>query len=524
MPQGGDLAAHLYRTLLVRHAILVWDNLWFAGQYPLFSYSLVYYAVASVAGNTTVGVVSVVVSAALFAAVTLREWGSVARWPARAFAVVSTGQLFTGAYPFNAGVASLLATLWALQRGRVAMAICFTALTFGFSPLAFVFLVLTLTALFLRRRQLTKRVVAVGAVVVAVASVEVGLSTLFPTSGLVYPFGSWRLVAGLAVAGSGTALALRTERARTLALIFVVWAVASVAAYAVPSAIGHNVLRASTFVFPLTLLTALLAGFRPRWLAVAALVGSFVATVGPYLSMIPVRTVDSLAKASFWRPMLAFLAAHPARGFRLEVVPTSNHWEAYYLPRAGYALARGWYRQLDIADNPVLYRPRLTPSAYRGWLREEGVRYVLLPSGPLEAIDAAREAALLRSGKSGLREVWRGRRGSIYALAHPDPILTGPGRTTITTFTSSTIAGRVSKAGVFRLRVHYTPYWRSDPKSLCIARGTGSMTRLVIAHAGRFQLRAVESPIALVEALLDSDTGRCAPVRASRPRLTDRGT
>jgi hypothetical protein len=32
VPQGGDLAAHLYRTLLVRHTIFVWDNLWFAGQ------------------------------------------------------------------------------------------------------------------------------------------------------------------------------------------------------------------------------------------------------------------------------------------------------------------------------------------------------------------------------------------------------------------------------------------------------------------------------------------------------------
>jgi hypothetical protein len=211
-----------------------------------------------------------------------------------------------------------------------------------------------------------------------------------------HPFGLWRLVAGLAVAGSGAALALRTEQARTLALFFVVWATASLAAYAVPSAVGHNVLRASTFVFPLTLLTALLAGFRPRWLAVAALVGSFAATVGPYVSMIPVRTADELANAAFWQPMVAFLSAHPAAGFRLEVVPTSNHWEAYYLPRAGYALARGWYRQLDIADNPALYRPRLTPSAYRRWLRQEAVRYVLLPSGPLEAIDAGREAALLR--------------------------------------------------------------------------------------------------------------------------------
>ena len=371
-----------------------------------------------------------------------------------------------------------------------------------------------MTALFLRRRQLTKRIVAVAAVVIAVAIVEVGLSTVFPTSGLVYPFGLWRLIAGLAVAGTGAALALRAERARTLALFFVVWAWASLAAYMVPSAIGHNVLRASTFVFPLTLLSALLAGFRPRWLASAALVGSLAATVGPYVSMIPVRTADSLAHASFWRPMLAFLAAHEARGFRLEVVPTSNHWEAYYLPRAGYALARGWYRQLDIADNPVLYRPRLTSSAYRRWLRREAVRYVLLPRGALEAIDARREAALLRSGRSGLREVWRGAQGSIYAVSNADSILTGPGPITVTTFTSSTIAGRVSTAGVYLLRVHYTPYWQLEPTSLCVEPAAGGMTRLVVGRRGRFALRAVENPISLFETLLDSDRRRCPPPSA----------
>jgi hypothetical protein len=345
---------------------------------------------------------------------------------------------------------------------------------------------------------------------------------LFPTSGLVYPFGSWRLVAGLAVAGSGAALALRSARARTLLLIFLVWGTASLVAYAVPSPIGHNVLRASTFVFPLTLLAALLAGFRPRWLALPTLVGSLAATVVPYVSMIPVRAVDAFEKASFWHPMLAFLAAHPAPGFRLEVVPTSNHWEAYYLPRAGYALARGWYRQLDIADNPALYRPRLTPSAYRNWLRQDAVKYVLLPHDALEAIDARREAALLRSGRSGLREVWRGKQGSIYALSHADPILTGPGRTTVTSFTSSTIAGRVSKAGVYLLRVHYTPYWKTDPKALCVQRAGRTMTRLVIARAGRFRLHAEENPFGLLGSLVDSDTRSCVVHRFASKALRRR--
>ena len=73
VPQGGDLAAHLYRTLLVRHTIFVWDNLWFAGQYPLFSYSLLYYVAASVVGNMVLGVASVVVAAALFASAAVGE-------------------------------------------------------------------------------------------------------------------------------------------------------------------------------------------------------------------------------------------------------------------------------------------------------------------------------------------------------------------------------------------------------------------------------------------------------------------
>ncbi len=42
-PQPGDAPAHLYRTFLVEHGIVLWDNLWYAGQYPLASYSLLYY-------------------------------------------------------------------------------------------------------------------------------------------------------------------------------------------------------------------------------------------------------------------------------------------------------------------------------------------------------------------------------------------------------------------------------------------------------------------------------------------------
>ena len=126
VPHGGDLAAHLYRTALVRQGVLVWDNLWFAGQYPLSSYSLLYYLLAAVVGNDALGIAGVVVAAAIFASVARHEWKAVGRWPARLFAVLLVGQAFTAAYPYDLGLAMLLATLWALQRHRPFLAGCCT--------------------------------------------------------------------------------------------------------------------------------------------------------------------------------------------------------------------------------------------------------------------------------------------------------------------------------------------------------------------------------------------------------------
>ncbi|HSC49999.1 MAG TPA: hypothetical protein VLD16_07020 [Gaiellaceae bacterium] len=101
-----------------------------------------------------------------------------------------------------------------------------------------------------------------------------------------------------------------------------------------PSPVGHNLLRPGAVVFPLMLLAAALRGFRPRWLVYPAVAAAFVANVGPYVATVVSRS-DPAANAAFWRPMLRFVAANPARDFRLEVVPTINHWEAYYVPRAG---------------------------------------------------------------------------------------------------------------------------------------------------------------------------------------------
>jgi hypothetical protein len=510
LPRGGDLAAHLYRTDLVRHGILVWDNLWFAGQYPLSSYSLLYYPLAAAVGNRPLGVAGVVLAAAIFASIARREWQRIGRWPARVFALLLAGQAFTAAYPYDLGLAALLGTIWALQRRHVKSAICCTLLSLGFSPLAFLFLALALVALFVSRRRVDRQTVVVGLAVALAGGAQLAVMVLLPTPGLVYPYGDWRLAVGLAIAAAGTALGLRSRSSRTLASLFAVWAAASIVVYAVPSPIGHNLVRASVFLVPLMLVAAARVGFRPRWLALPAVAAALAANVVPYLPMISVRSSTADAQASFWQPVIAFVRTHDASNYRVEVVPTANHWEAYFLPAAGVALARGWYRQLDIADDPQLYASTLTPRAYRAWLRREGVRYVVVPKLPLEAIDATREAALVRERAGGLREVWSDRDAVIYELPHATPLLTGPGAATITHLDSHLIAGSVGRAGRYLLRVHFSPYSAITRGSVCISAAPGRLTRVVARRPGRFTIAAIEDPAKLLVAAVENDVDDCA--------------
>src|SRR5918996_1251505 len=159
-PPGGDAAAHLYRTELVREGVVVWDNLWFGGHYPLASYSVLYYLLAALVGNTALVATGAIASAALFAAITHDEWGDAARWPARAFAVLAAGSLYTGTYSYSLGIAAGLGALRLLQVGRRWPAVGAAVVTLGFSPLAFALLCIAFAAVALARRRLDLHIAA----------------------------------------------------------------------------------------------------------------------------------------------------------------------------------------------------------------------------------------------------------------------------------------------------------------------------------------------------------------------------
>ena len=335
------------------------------------AYSLLYYFPAALFGNDVVAVVSVVASSALFASLARREWGEAARWPSLAFALVACGSLFTGTYPYAAGLAAALGTLKALQLGRAWLAVALAALTLGLSPLAFLFLVVASLAVFLGLGMPRGRSsVIFGAGLVVVGLFQGALLLVYPQDSE-YPF--FRLSELLAVVGLSAAcaaLALRGgRRGRTLAFFFGLWALATAVAFLVSSPIGENVTRVRGIVLPLALLCAALASYRPRWLAALAVSGALAFTLVPYVRRrAPSRATRARRSATFWEPALRFLDERWTPDYRVEVVPTGDHWEAYWVPRAGFPLARGWYRQIDIAQNEVLYEEPLEPDAYRAWL------------------------------------------------------------------------------------------------------------------------------------------------------------
>ena len=123
--------------------VLVWDTFWYAGHYPFLSLQppllLPRGAGRQRRRRARLG------GRGRGALRLARRAGSGARppaWPSRVFAVVACGPLFTGTYPYAAGLAAALGALKALQLGGRGRPSRLAALTLGLSPLAFFFLCL----------------------------------------------------------------------------------------------------------------------------------------------------------------------------------------------------------------------------------------------------------------------------------------------------------------------------------------------------------------------------------------------
>jgi hypothetical protein len=417
-------------------------------------------------------------------------------------------------FPFLAGAAAgAVALACAQRRQRIGFGLAMVV-SLGCSPLAFGLAAVVLAGYVLGSRNplaIARRNKLVVVALALTAAACLAVERAFPAGGW-YPYHLSDLFVIAAFSAAGLYLTAQSPRARGLRMVFVAYLVLNLATFVVHGPVGSNSTRLFSIAGVPLLWLAANIGRRRSWTVLAPVFALALALqLGPAVRNAYSAWSDPATGAGFWRPALRFLDARRSPQYRTEVVATAGHWEAFYLARHGIALARGWYRQDDFPQNAVLYRQRLSGSAYRKWLRSVGVRYVLLPHAPLD-YSSVTEAHLLRSGDSGLRLVSRLPHWTVYALPHPTPILTADGPAPgarVLLLGNSRIQLWLPAPGGYDLRMSYSPYWSTDQRDVCIGPAAAGMTRIETPRAGELTLE-FEPTLAAMAATAASDTSGCS--------------
>jgi hypothetical protein len=506
-PPGGDFAAHEYqRFLFLGHGFTLWNNFWYAGRYAFVGYSVLYYPLAALLGIHLLAVLTVALAAAAFALLLEREWGRAGRWPGRSFALVWAGVVITGELPFALGIALALLALLALRAGWRWTSAALTLLVLAASPVALLLLGVVLVGILAGRRPPLARYAVPALGLGAAAAAELVLLRLFPVGGaLAFPW--YEAAAAGTFCLIGIALAWRIERARILRGVFGVYLVTVALAFAIPSGLGDNVNRLRYLALPLALLTVTLRRWRPWPIALVAVVLAAAWNVSPLAAGWTRSAADRSSRPAVWTAPISYLHSHLQTGYRVEAVDTSEHWPALYLARADIPLVRGWFRQDDYPFDGLLYRRRFTAAQYIAWLRRLGTAYVVLTNAPPD-FTSRHEAAVVRSGDTGLRKVFATRDISIYSVPDPQPIVTGPGRPRVVALRESRLVIRVSRGGTYRVALRWSPYWHASTG--CLARMHDGMLRLRIRRAATVRLGFKVDASSLFAAFSDS-APHCRP-------------
>jgi hypothetical protein len=476
-PHTADLAGQTARAELFRRSGYVpfWAS-WYSGI-PTTSYSLVTPPLLGWLGPVWLGAGSVV-AVALVAVPLLRE----ARRPlAGAVAVVLAAGLnvLSGRTTFAVGVVVALLAVLAVERRRTVAAVGVATLATVTSPVAGFLLLVVAVALAAADAARRRAAIASGLGVIATLAVIAWLARGADGSGY-EPLTRTSLLMAV-----GTALvAVVAPVSRRLRVIAAVTVVMLLGVYVVHSAIGANATR-------LAILATAPAVIAAAW---GRLV--IVTSCAVLAALLPIAQLrNDLAAAhgedgtrAFVQPLLHTLHADASVGnHRVEVVDTATHWPSTYLS-SGVALARGWERQIDEARNPMFYgRGALTPDTYRGFLDREAVAVVAVARGVPLDYGATREAALIDRGLPYLREVWRNRQWVLYDVRRPTDMVAAPARVSAITDTGLTVT--TPAAGVYELRLRWSPYLTVDGGTVTRARDGNAL--LTLSAAGGHRVHAV---------------------------------
>jgi hypothetical protein len=279
------------------------------------------------------------------------------------------------------------------------------------------------------------------------------------------------------------------QEQRVLRIGSALYALALIASYAIPTAVGGNADRLGALCAG-PLAACALGGAPLRSLRGRALV-VLVAPLLYWQANAPVADFaaalgDPAVRSSYYAPLLGELRAlgigYDARPARIEVVPSVDHWEARWVA-PHVMIARGWERQLDRYRNGLFYRSAPPgAAAYGAWLQRNAISYVALPDAPLD-YSAHGEARLLRTGAvPGLRPIWRSRHWRLYAVRDASALSTPP--SVLERLTRGSFDLRAPRAGSYTVRARFTPFWSLAGGHGCVARGPEGWTQVDARRPG----------------------------------------
>jgi hypothetical protein len=518
-PLSADHAAQTFRTELFEQAgPVLWNNYWFGGHH-LPTYSVVAPALGSWIGFRIMGVAAVLGTVALYSTIVYRHWGERALVGALWFSAAVTVSLYSGRLTFALGVLLAMAAVFAAQRGWRAVSIALALSVALASPVAALFLACCGTAHWVnsiltlgtdgeppgratvRRHDLRGLEIAAAAFFTAAF-----IALLFPGGGdEPYVWTSFVPAIGLTLAAA--ALLPRGERLVRTGML--VYAAALAGAFVIATPMGGNANRLGVLlVGSLFLCASWPLRFRQmnlRTTATALLLPLLLAwQFYPMIRDLELVHEEPAVAASFYRPVEEALGPRLQREpARVEVLPIDSHWESARLA-PGIPLARGWERQTDRRLNRLFYRDRLDPARYLRWLRSLAVGFVAVPQGTPLDYSAETEAALISTSPAFLRELppvpgWR-----LYRVLGATPMIDPPAR--LTGLSADGFAVSTPRAGTFRARLRWTPYWRVAAGAGCVDRTKAGWTEVRIPRAGALEVEARFSPGARF-----SDGPRCSP-------------
>lgn len=483
-PEGADLPAAVFRSdLFARAGFTFVDTAWYGGH-NLPAYSVLAPPLGAWLGVRLSATIAVVIAAGLFPLLLQRALPRRTTWPASVlFAISVAATLFTDRIAFNIGLPLGIAALLAAAYDRRWLALFLAVLTPLASPVAGTFLALCGVSWTLASRRRYGLALAFA----AVAPIAV-LNLLFPEGG-VFPMSAWVLWPSLI--GLAGVFAAAGRELNVVRIGAVLYAAAVVFCFIVPNAAGANVARLIALVAaPLLTLELWDRGWL-RWILVPAVGLTLYWSASPSLKAMRQAHGDPTQQAGYFDSLNAELErieqeeGHPVR---VEIPFTRMHWEAARVADH-VSIARGWLRQLDRGRNTLFYEKPLQAKRYLSWLQSNGISYVALPAAdvPLD-FSAREEAALIRDGLPGLREVWRDARWTLYRVENSRPL-------GVTAMGPDWFDVRLRAGESVDALVRYSGHWAVISGAGCVSPTSDGFTRVSATRTGTLRIGVRLDPL-----------------------------